>query len=240
SPDTYKKSVISLSVGQAIDRQDLLVSLADLQYTRADVDFKRGTYRVRGDVVELHQAGDELAYRIEFFGDQIDNLALINPLTGEIIRTDPQIFIYPAVHYVLPPQQIEKAAASIKEELEKQVLHFKHEGKLLEAQRLAARTKYDLEMIQEVGFCQGIENYSRHLDGRPAGAKPYTLLDYFPDATSGQYQGEYLYRTPENPHASGPMPDERGLGINESNGQGEVSEKPITEILDSKSPSWLS
>ncbi len=211
SPDTYKKSVISLAVGQAIDRQDLLVSLADLQYTRAEVDFKRGTYRVRGDVVELHQAGDELAYRIEFFGEEIDNLALINPLTGEIVRSEMQIFIYPAVHYVLPPQQIEKAAASIKEELEKQVLHFKHEGKLLEAQRLAARTKYDLEMIQEVGFCQGIENYSRHLDGRPPGAKPYTLLDYFPDATSGEYQGDYLWRTVENPEGSGPV-EEEGSG----------------------------
>ncbi len=228
SPDTYKKSVISLSVGQAIDRQDLLVSLADLQYTRAEVDFKRGTYRVRGDVVELHQAGDELAYRIEFFGDQIDNLALINPLTGEIVRSEQQIFVYPAVHYVLPPQQIERAAASIKEELEKQVLHFKHEGKLLEAQRLAARTKYDLEMIQEVGFCQGIENYSRHLDGRPPGAKPYTLLDYFPDAMAGEYQGDYLWRTPENPEGSGQVAQWPSGQVEE--GSGQVAKWPSGQV----------
>ena len=238
SPDNYKKSVVSLAVGQAMDRQDLLVSLADLQYTRAQVDFKRGTYRVRGDVLELHQAGDELAYRIEFFGDQIDNLALINPLSGEIVRSEDQIFIYPAVHYVLPPQQIEKATASIKEELEKQVLHFKQEGKLLEAQRLAARTKYDLEMIQEMGFCQGIENYSRHLDGRPPGAKPYTLLDYFPDAASGEYQGDYRWRTPENPAAADPVASDRGPAVQRPGGRATLSEQSAIEKPSSHS-SWL-
>ncbi len=199
SPDAYRKSVISVSKGQTLDRRDFLLGLNSLQYTRAEIDFKRGTYRLRGDVIELHPAAEEVAYRIELFGDEIESLALVNPLTGELVREETQLFIYPAVHYVLPESQVERAVASISEELDRRVLQLRHEGKLLEAQRLQARTKYDLEMIQEVGFCSGIENYSRHLDGRPPGAKPYTLMDYFPDATSGQYQGEYLHRTPEHP-----------------------------------------
>ncbi len=180
SPEEYKKSVISLSVGQSLDRQQFLRELNELQYQRNDFDFKRGTYRVRGDVVELHSAGEEYAYRIEWFGDEVDNLQLINPLTGELLAEDRQIFIYPAVHYVMPEHQLESAITSINEELDQQMLKLRSEGKLLEAQRLSARTKYDLEMIQEVGYCSGIENYSRHLDVRPPGSKPYTLLDYFP------------------------------------------------------------
>ncbi len=199
SPDAYRKSVISLARGQTLDRREFLLGLNSLQYTRGDIDFKRGNYRLRGDVIEVHPAGEEVAYRIEMFGDEIESLALVNPLTGELVREEPQLFIYPAVHYVLPESQVDRAVASISEELEHRVLQLRHEGKLLEAQRLQARTKYDLEMIQEVGFCSGIENYSRHLDGRPPGAKPYTLMDYFPDATSGEYQGEYLHRTPEHP-----------------------------------------
>ena len=191
SPDAYRASVISLTRGQTIRRQDFLRSLTDMQYKRAEFEFKRGTFRVRGDVIELFSAGDEVATRIELFGDTIDALQIIDPVSGELLRQESQLFIYPAVHYVVPEQQIERAVASIKEELDARVLELRSQGKLLEAQRLLARTKYDLELIQEVGFCQGIENYSRHLDGRPAGAKPYTLLDYFPDATRGLYSGAY-------------------------------------------------
>lgn len=191
SPDQYRKSVISLNRGQMIDRQDLLRALNDLQYTRADVEFKRGTYRVRGDVVEIHPAAEEFAYRVEFFGDQIDAIQFINPLTGELLADQEQLFIYPAVHYVVPPQQIQSAVASIQEELDKRAMQLRMEGKLLEAQRIIARTKFDLEMLQEVGYCSGVENYSRHLDGRLPGEKPYTLLDYFPDAASGEYHGGY-------------------------------------------------
>jgi excinuclease ABC subunit B len=180
SPDEYKNSVISLSVGQQLPRQVFLRTVNELQYQRNDFDFKRGTYRVRGDVVELHDAGEEFAYRIEWFGDVIESLQMINPVSGELLAEDKQIFIFPAVHYVMPEQQLQTAIDSIKEELEMQVMKFKSEAKLMEAHRLAARTKYDLEMIQEVGYCSGIENYSRHLDGRPAGTKPYTLMDYFP------------------------------------------------------------
>jgi excinuclease ABC subunit B len=181
SPDSYKQSVISLTRGSTISRQDLLAGLTELQYQRSDVELKRSSFRVRGDVIELHQAGDEYACRIEFFGDQLDRLDLIHPLTGELLAEETQLFIYPAVHYIMPQQQIDRAIVSINEELDRRVLQLRSQGKLLEGQRLQARTRYDLEMIQEVGYCSGIENYSRHLDGRPPGSKPYTLFDYFPD-----------------------------------------------------------
>ncbi len=211
SPDEYKKSVISLSKGQRINRQDLLRGLSDLQYTRNEYELKRGTFRVRGDVIELHQAGDEFACRIELFGDEIEGLQNIHPLTGELLADHDVIFVYPAVHYVMAEDRKAKAIEMIQEELDRQVMALRSEGKLLEAQRLLARTKYDLEMIEEVGFCNGIENYSRFFDGRPPGSKPYTLMDYFPDATSGEYVGEYTYRTPERPEhhgvdASAPRP----------------------------------
>jgi excinuclease ABC subunit B len=180
SPEVFKQSIISVQIGQTLDRDDLLRRLIDLQYTRNDVDFKRGTFRVRGDVVELHPSNEEFAYRIEFFGDSIDRIDYIDPLTSEVITSQDQIFIYPAVHYVMPEERIKAAVQSIQEELELRLQQLRRVGKLLEAQRLAARTKYDLEMIQEVGYCSGIENYSRHLNGTAQGAKPYTLVDYFP------------------------------------------------------------
>src|SRR5438477_320537 len=144
------------------------------------MDLKRRTFRVRGDVVELHPSYEEFAYRIEFFGDEITAIDAINPLTGELLQSHDQVFIYPAVHYVMPEEKVAGAIQSIRDELDIQVMKLRGQGKLLEAQRLLARTKYDLEMIQEVGFCSGIENYSRHLDGRQPGEKPYTLIDYFP------------------------------------------------------------
>ena len=180
SPESYRTSVLPLSKSVPADRDDVLRKLIDLQYARNDMDFKRGTFRVRGDVVELHPSYEEFAYRIEFFDDQITLITSINPISGELLGDHDAIFIYPAVHYVMPPDRVESAIASIREEMDHQVSAFKSQAKLLEAQRLLARTKYDLEMIQEVGYCSGIENYSRHLDGRKPGEKPYTLIDYFP------------------------------------------------------------
>ncbi|MDP9173615.1 MAG: excinuclease ABC subunit UvrB [Planctomycetota bacterium] len=180
SPVEYKASVLPIRKSEPTDRDDMLRKLIDLQYARNDIDFKRGTFRVRGDAVELHPAYEEFAYRIEFFGDEITALDTINPLTGEILQSHDQLFIYPAVHYVMPEDRVRAAAQSIRDELDLQVMRLRGEGKLLEAQRLLARTKYDLEMLLEVGICSGIENYSRHLDGRKPGEKPYTLIDYFP------------------------------------------------------------
>src|SRR6476661_158540 len=180
SPMDYQNSVLPIRKGVPTDRDEMLRKLIDLQYSRNDIDFKRATFRVRGDVVELHPSYEEFAYRIEFFGDEITTIHAINPLTGELLKDEDSIFIYPAVHYVMPQDRLQTAVANIREELEQQVMHLRGQGKLLEAQRLMARTKYDLEMIQEVGYCSGIENYSRHLDGRKPGEKPYTLIDYFP------------------------------------------------------------
>jgi excinuclease ABC subunit B len=180
SPEFYKKSVVSIRKDEPTDRDDLLSRLVDLQYARNDFDFKRGTFRVRGDTVEIHPSYEEFAYRVEMFGDEITAIDAMNPLTGELLGSHDNIFIYPAVHHVMPEDTRANAVQTIKDELEMRVMTLRGEGKLLEAQRLLARTKYDLEMIQEVGFCSGIENYSRHFDGRKPGEKPFTLLDYFP------------------------------------------------------------
>jgi excinuclease ABC subunit B len=180
APETYKNSVLPIRKDVETDRDEMLRKLIDLQYARNDIDFKRGTFRVRGDVVELHPSYEEFAYRIEFFGDQITTIDAVNPLTGELLQSHEAIFIYPAVHYVMPEEKVEGAVAAIRAELDHRVMQLRGEAKLLEAQRLIARTKYDLEMIAEVGYCSGIENYSRHLDGRQPGEKPYTLIDYFP------------------------------------------------------------
>ena len=181
SPIDYKRSVLPIRVGESTDRDDMLRRLIDLQYNRNDIDFKRATFRVRGDVVELHPSYEEFAYRIEFFGDDVTRIDAIHPLTGQSLRPMDQIFIYPAIHYVMPEERVHAAIESIKEELDLRVMTLRGQGKLLEAQRLLARTKYDMELILEIGFCPGIENYSRHLDGRAPGQKPYTLLDYFPN-----------------------------------------------------------
>ncbi|MEM8873503.1 MAG: excinuclease ABC subunit UvrB [Planctomycetota bacterium] len=181
SPDTYRKAVLSIRTDVESDRDEMLRKLLDLQYARSDIDFKRGTFRVRGDVVELWPSYEEFAYRIEFFGDEVTEINAVNPLTGELIKEEEQIFIYPAVHYVMPEDQMTRAVADIKEELDARVMTLRSEGKLLEAQRLLARTKYDLEMMVEVGYCSGVENYSLHLDGRKPGDRPACLIDYFPD-----------------------------------------------------------
>ncbi len=180
SPDEYKASVVSVRVGETWERDELLRKFVRLQYTRNDVELKRATFRVRGDVIEVSPAYEEYAVRIELFGDTVDRIALIHPLTGNVLQQREQVYVYPAVHYVLPEDSVERAAASIREELDERVLQLRHEGKLLEAQRLLARTKYDVEMLLQVGYCSGIENYTRHLNGTAPGAKPYTLVDYFP------------------------------------------------------------
>ncbi|MCA9250466.1 MAG: excinuclease ABC subunit UvrB [Phycisphaerales bacterium] len=181
SPEDYKASMLSLAVGEEIERDKLLRRFVDLQYARNNTDLKRATFRVRGDVVEVYPAYEQFAYRIEMFGDEVDRLDLINPTSGEVLANEDRIFIFPAVHYVMPEDRIETAIASISAELEQRLIELRQKGKLLEAQRLAARTKYDMEMIKEVGYCSGIENYSRHLTGAPPGAKPSTLINYFPD-----------------------------------------------------------
>jgi excinuclease ABC subunit B len=181
SPDEYKASVINVQVGQEWERDELLKKFVKLQYTRNDVEPTRGTFRVRGDVIEVAPAHEEHGVRIELFGDTVERVALIHPVTGELLQQRDQVFIYPAVHYVLPEEAVEQAVQSIQQELDERVLQLRHQGKLLEAQRLLARTKYDMEMLLEVGYCSGIENYTRHLNQTPAGAKPYTLVDYFPD-----------------------------------------------------------
>ncbi|MBI9016387.1 MAG: excinuclease ABC subunit UvrB [Phycisphaerae bacterium] len=181
SPEDYKAAMVPVRVGMEIDRDELLLRFTELRYDRNDIAFERGRFRVRGDVVEIWPAYDEFAVRIEMFGDEIDRISLINPVSGEALAQENQTFIYPAQHYVMPEERIDGALESIKTELDKRLLQLRGEGKLLEAQRLSARTRYDMEMIREVGYCSGIENYARHLSGLPAGAKPFTLIDYFPD-----------------------------------------------------------
>ena len=180
SPEDYKRMVVGISVGLEIERNDLLRRLADIQYSRSDYDFKRGTFRVRGDTVEIYPAYEQFAYRVEFFGDDVEAICAIAPLTGKVLSNPRQIFIFPAAHYVMPEDRIESALAGIKAELAERVMQLRQEGKLLEAQRLLARTNYDMEMIREVGYCSGIENYARHLAGLEPGARPFTLIDYFP------------------------------------------------------------
>ena len=182
SPIDYKNMVISLRPGMEKDRDELLHKLIDIQYDRNDMDFKRGTFRVRGDVVEIFPAeASDTAIRVEFFGDEIDRLLEIDVLTGEIKSSLEHIAIFPASHYVVPMEKILKAAENIEAELEERVRYFKSEDKLIEAQRIAERTNFDVEMMKETGFCSGIENYSRHLAGLEPGATPHTLMDYFPD-----------------------------------------------------------
>ncbi|MDZ5711510.1 excinuclease ABC subunit UvrB [Jeotgalibacillus haloalkalitolerans] len=182
SPEEYKELVVSLRVGMEIERNQLLRRLVDIQYERNDIAFTRGTFRVRGDVVEIFPAkNDEHCIRVEFFGDEIDRIRMVDALTGEILGDRDHVAVFPASHFVTREEKMRVAIENIEKELEEQLKILKEEDKLLEAQRLEQRTRYDLEMMREMGFCSGIENYSRHLTLREAGATPYTLLDYFPD-----------------------------------------------------------
>ena len=182
SPIDYQEMVISLRPGMLKDRDEVIRKLIDIQYVRNDMDFKRGTFRVRGDVVEIFPANaTDTAVRVEFFGDEIDRITEFDALTGNVKARQEHVAIFPASHYVVAPEKMEKAICAIEEELKERVEWFKREDKLLEAQRIAERTKFDIEMMRETGFCSGIENYSRHLSGLKPGEPPHTLLDYFPD-----------------------------------------------------------
>jgi excinuclease ABC subunit B len=180
-PEEYGKVVVSLHRGETRRRDKILRHLVDIHYERNDVDFARGRFRVRGDTLEIFPAYSDLAYRVEFWGDEIDRITEIEPLTGEVLAEHPEIAIYPAKHFITPQEKLTLALADIEAELEERLTKLRAQGKLLEAQRLEQRTKYDLEMLREVGYCAGIENYSRHLSQRAPGSPPWTLLDYFPD-----------------------------------------------------------
>ncbi|MFC7383796.1 excinuclease ABC subunit UvrB [Sphaerisporangium rhizosphaerae] len=181
TPQEYVDRMVRLKVGQQIERDQLLRRLVDMQYARNDLSFTRGTFRVRGDTVEVIPQYEELAVRIEMFGDEIEKLATLHPLTGEVITEDEELYIFPASHYVAGPERMERAIGDIEAELAATLATMEKQGKLLEAQRLRMRTTYDIEMMRQVGTCSGIENYSRHIDGREAGTAPNTLLDYFPE-----------------------------------------------------------
>ena len=181
SPKSYRNQLLSLRTGMEIDRDQIIRRLVDIQYTRNDIDFQRGTFRARGDTVDIYPAGGESAVRVEMFGDEIEDIKELNPVTGEITGIRNHISIFPASHYVTDKADMELAVAAIKEELKERVDWFKANGKLLEAERLEQRTNFDIEMMMEVGRCKGIENYSRHLNFLKPGERPYTLLDYFPE-----------------------------------------------------------
>ncbi|MEM8680656.1 MAG: excinuclease ABC subunit UvrB, partial [Planctomycetota bacterium] len=181
SPDDYRQMMVSLRVGQNLDRDVVLRKLVEIHYERNDVSFERAKFRVRGDCVEVWPAYEEYAFRLEFWGDEVEQLSIINPISGETISSHDQLYIYPAKHFVMPEERIANAIEAIREELDQRLMVFREQGKLLEAQRLSARTRFDLEMLTEVGYCPGIENYSRPLSGRPPGSTPETLFNFFPD-----------------------------------------------------------
>jgi excinuclease ABC subunit B len=181
SPSDYKRMMVHLKKGEAIDRDQLLLKLVDVQYQRNDIAFERGKFRVRGDTIEIWPSAEEIAMRVELFGDEIDGLASINPTSGEVIAELDEMYVYPAKHFVTPEERTKTAIIGIEQELNERLEWFKKEGKLLEAERLKARCRYDLDMMREVGYCSGIENYARWFSGRGAGEPPYTLIDFFPE-----------------------------------------------------------
>ncbi len=181
TPQEYVDRMLRLKVGDEMDRDDVLRRLVEIQYTRNDLSFTRGTFRVRGDTLEIFPVYEEHAVRVEFFGDEIERMMTLHPVTGEVITEDKELYVFPATHYVAGPARMERAIAGIETELEDQVSSFEKQGKLLEAQRLRMRTTYDVEMMRQVGSCSGIENYSMHIDGRSRGSAPNCLLDYFPE-----------------------------------------------------------
>jgi len=180
APEEYSKIILRFEVGQEMDRDDVLRRLVDMQFSRNDLALTRSTFRVRGDVLELQPADEEIVVRVQFFGDEVEKIGIVDPVTGEIVDTRSEMTIFPASHFVTSPERLESALITIEEELAERIAYFKSRDQLIEAQRIEQRTRFDLEMIKEVGFCSGIENYSRHFDGRAPGTAPSTLLDYFP------------------------------------------------------------
>jgi len=189
SPSAYSNRIYPLIVGSTLPRRELFLALNAMQYERSEIEFKRGQFRSRGDAIEIWPAYEKFALRIELFGDEIDRIELINPTSGELLAQETQYFLFPAVHYVMPEDRLNEILTSIRTEMDERVMHLRHEGKLLEAQRLLARTKYDLEMIEEIGYCSGVENYSRYMDGRKPGERPFTLMDYFDYAPGNPASG---------------------------------------------------
>jgi excinuclease ABC subunit B len=181
SPSDYKRMMVRLVKGETVVRDEMLLRLVDIQYKRNDVSFERGGFRVRGDVIEVWPASEEYAMRIELFGDEVEALSLINPISGETLRKEEELYIYPAKHFVTPDERIREAVEGIRGELDTRLAELKNQGKLVEAQRLAARTRFDMDMLMEVGHCPGIENYARWFSGRKPGEPPYTLMDFFPE-----------------------------------------------------------
>jgi excinuclease ABC subunit B len=181
NPEEYRGNLLDLSVGVDYDMRNILRRLVDMQYGRNDMTLGRGNFRVRGDTIEVHPAYEESVLRIEMFGDTVDRITTIDPLTGEQLSELQRAHVFPATHYVTGPERLRSAMAGIEVELQERLKWFEENDKLLEAQRLRMRTQYDLEMMSEVGYCNGIENYSMHMDGRVPGEPPFTLLDYFPD-----------------------------------------------------------
>jgi excinuclease ABC subunit B len=195
SPIAYGQRVLTLTRGSRVNRRALLAALTGMQYNRSELEWKRGQFRVRGDALDVWPAYEKFAVHIELFGDEIERIELLNPTSGEVLGEEKQFFLFPAVHYVMPEEQLRTAVQQIREEMDQRVLQLRSEGKLLEAQRLISRTKYDIELLQETGTCPGIENYSRFMDGRMPGERPYTLLDYFDFAPTGDEEGSALMRT---------------------------------------------
>lgn len=189
SPEAYGQRVLTITKGSRVNRRAFLGALTAMQYNRSELEWKRGQFRVRGDSLDIWPAYEKFAVHVELFGDEIDRIELVNPTSGEVLAEEKQFFLFPAVHYVMPEEQLQTALAMIRQELDERVLQFRSEGKLLEAQRLISRTKYDLELLAETGTCPGIENYSRFMDGRMPGERPYTLLDYFDFAPSADGDG---------------------------------------------------
>ncbi|MCE9547643.1 MAG: excinuclease ABC subunit UvrB [Planctomycetia bacterium] len=206
SPEDYRSMMVHLSRGQVVDRDAVLSKVVDIQYERNDIEFERGRFRVRGDCVELWPSYEEFAFRLEFWGDEVEQLSIINPTSGEVISVEQELYIYPCKHFVLPEHRVQAAVTEIKRELDERLEQFRNEGKLLEAQRLSARTRFDIEMMLEVGYCPGIENYSRPLSGRPAGSAPDTLFNFFP--------ADYLLIVDES-HVS--IPQVRGMFAGDHN-----------------------
>ena len=207
SPAEYAKRVIPLSRGQTVERRELLLGLSEMQYRRRDIDPERGSFRVKGDCIEIYPAYEEYGIRLDLFGDELESLQLFDPLTGELLAEEERTYIFPAVHYVMPEDQKAQALLDIREELDATAIRLRSEGKLLEAQRLLGRTKYDLEMIEEIGYCSGIENYARFFDGRARGSRAFCLLDYF-RAMPNRDANDWLVMIDES-HVT--MPQIRGM-----------------------------
>src|SRR3954470_9063512 len=209
SPEAYGEKLLTITRGAPINRREFLLALTSMQYHRAEVEFKRGTFRVRGDALEVWPAYEKFAVRVELFGDEIERIELMNPVSGEVLAEEKQFFLFPAVHYVMPEDQLKGAVEGIRKELDERVMQLRAEGKLLEAQRLLGRTKYDLELIEEIGSCPGIENYSRFFDGRVPGERPFTLLDYFDYAPPADGDGPRIPAADGAPRDGRPTPPSR-------------------------------